>query len=243
MLDGNSLRHRRAAATVGAAGDGVAHGRVGGGLNPGDADVRIQRPGGDGNPRNQPAAADGDDQVRQFWNRGQHLKPDRPLAGDDRRIIEGVDHGQAAFGDQGIDGRQRVFQRVADQHHVGAERLGLRHLAKGRQPRHHDGGGNAQPGSVVGDALCVIARGDGYDATLTGLLRQCGELVQGAPVLERSGVLKRLQLQHCGAAQPLRQRGSGDGRRGDDGSPQHFGRGANVVDGYGGHFAVLAVSG
>ena len=55
---------------------------------------------------------------------GEQFERDRPLAGDDRRVVIGVDEGEPVVAGQRLGGLARGGEAVALQHDFGAERLG-----------------------------------------------------------------------------------------------------------------------
>ena len=86
------------------------------------------------------------------------------LAGDDERVVVRRHPHEAVGALQRLGQRRRLGEVVAVQHDLGAERLGAAHLHVGREAGHHDGGRDAEPGGVVGDALGVVAGRHGHDA-------------------------------------------------------------------------------
>ena len=82
-------RHRLAALERG----GI--GRAGRDLHADDLDLGPRGLDGDGDPRGQPAAADGHDDAREVGHVLEQLEPERALAGDDVRVVVGVHEGGA----------------------------------------------------------------------------------------------------------------------------------------------------
>ena len=150
----------------------LAHHRIKFGLGAIDGDVRLDRLGRHRNAGDQAAAAHRHHQRVQLRHVFQHLQPERALARDHLGVVIGMDEGQpVAIG----DGARRdigLLQIVAFQDHGGAEIARVLDLGEGRGHRHHDGGGNAQPPGMIGDALGMIARAHGGDAALSFLGRQ-----------------------------------------------------------------------
>ena len=92
------------------------------------------------------------------------LVADRALAGDDQRIVERMDEGQAGLGDQRVAVRLRVGVAVADEHDLGAARPHRLHLDRRRRLRHDDDGAQPELLRREGDALGVVAGARGDDA-------------------------------------------------------------------------------
>ena len=116
---------------------------------------------------------------------GQQLEGAGALAGDDRRVVVGVDEGPAlVLGEpQRLGRRPRRCPRR--QHDPGAQLPGALHLHERRVGRHDDGGVDAEPGGVVGDGLGVVAGRHGHDARGPLAVVEREQLVERAPLLER----------------------------------------------------------
>ena len=173
---------------------------------PPPARCRGQVAGGHRHARQQAAPAHRDHQRVEVGVVGQHLEGAGALAGDDVGVVEGVDVG-AALGLHQPDGLGlRAGQVVARQHDGGAQLPGALHLHERRPPGHHDGGGDAEPGGVVGDRLGVVAGGHGHHAPgpLVGGEQQ--QPVEGPPLLEGGDELEVLELHDDRAPEHLRQR-------------------------------------
>ena len=101
----------------------------------------------------------------------QDLHADRPLAGDDVRIVERMHENQIALARQ----RQRALERavvvVAVQHNLRAEVGDRLHLDVRSRLRHDDDGRNAAPFRAERDALRMIAGRGAHDAALAPLPR------------------------------------------------------------------------
>ena len=159
LLDRDAFGERRALyrqARIDAAQDAV-HRRVERRLHADDLDLRRQRLGGNGDARDQTAAADRDEQEFEAGLVGQHFERDRALAGDDCRVVIGMHRDEPALAGQPIGGLACLDQALAPQHDGGAERLGAVDLGEGGRCRHHDRRRNAEPARVIGDALSVVA--------------------------------------------------------------------------------------
>ena len=132
---------------------------------------------------------------RTFGRSVQDLEADRPLTGDDPRIVERGDQGEMFLpGDP--DGLLVGLLIVgADQDDLGPHRLGRAHLEGRGGPGHHDGRRDLHRAGRPRDPLSVIPgrRGDHPTAGLLG--RQVSEPVRRTAELERAGELKVLELE------------------------------------------------
>ncbi|MGX1387765.1 hypothetical protein AB7M66_008896 [Bradyrhizobium japonicum] len=209
--------------------DGVVHRGVEPGLDAKNPHCRLDRFRGNANAADQAAAADRDHQRIELRHRLQHLEPDSALPRDDERVVVGVDEDHAAGLATAARIRGRLLQRRARHHHLGAVVLGVLDLHHGRADRHDDGGGNAEPLGVIGDALRVVARRHRDDAARTLLRRQRSEPVERTPLLERGGELEVFEFQPDVAAADVAQRAAVATRRLDDGAADGVGGGMNVA--------------
>jgi hypothetical protein len=114
----------------------------------------------------QAAPAHRHDQGLELRHRLQHLQGHGALAGDDGRVVVGVDQRQLLALRQFHGVGAGFLQGVAMQHHLGAEQARAFHLHHGREARHDDHGPQAQPLRVVGHALGVVAGAHGDHAAL-----------------------------------------------------------------------------
>ena len=112
-LDGNALRQRVAAHGQRLTLDGVEHRRVEQRLHADDLDAGLQRLGGDGHARNQPAAADRNHQRVEIGHSGQHLQRDSALPGNHQRIVVRVDERQTLVLAVHMREGCRILQRIA----------------------------------------------------------------------------------------------------------------------------------
>lgn len=81
----------------------------------------MQRARDRGDARDQPAAADRDDQRIEIGPCAEHLQRNRPLPGNDKVVVKRMNQGQPAFGDQPRDFGRGLGEVGADQQHFGAE--------------------------------------------------------------------------------------------------------------------------
>ena len=85
------------------------------------------------------------------------LKAHRPLAGHHRQVVEGVDQGEAFLSDETVDQRHPIGQRFAGLYDASPGRLRVRDLDERRRVGHDDRAGDAEPRSVAGERLGVVA--------------------------------------------------------------------------------------
>ena len=147
------------------------------------------------NSRRETSAADRDQHGLRVGSLLGELEPDRPLAGDDPFVLEGVYERRA--GALGV--RLRRGDRVLEDlpHELGratvrARRLDLRHRCVLRHEDRRRGAGLARRPR---DGLAVVARARGHDARSPLGLAERGDGVVGAANLERARALKILRLQ------------------------------------------------
>ena len=148
-------------------------------LDADDAHLRHHRLDVAADAGDQPAAADRHEHGVQLAALAMthDLVADGALAGDDQRIVEGMDEGEAGLGDEPIAVRLRVRVAVAGEHHLGAARPHRLHLDRRRRLRHDDDGAQAELLRRIGDALGVVAgaRGDhAARALVGGQVARCG---------------------------------------------------------------------
>ena len=190
ILDRDAFGQRRPADRPAFIVQRVPHRRIKRGFGADDLDLGLHRACGDGIAGNQTAAADRDHQHVEIGSFLQHLERDGALPGDDARIVVGMHQRESAFGQDLLAARLRFRHAFAVEHHLGAVRLGRRHLHERRRHRHDDGRRNLEPRGVIGHRLGVIAGRHGDDAALALGLAERGELHQRAAVLERIGDLQ-----------------------------------------------------
>ena len=209
-----------------------AHRRVEHRLHPDDLDARNESLGRHRGPRNEPAAADRHDDRVEIGPVGQQLERDSPLPGDDRRVVIGVDKGQALFARERLCRFARGGKAVASEHDLGAERFGVIDFDERRALGHDDRRRDAETPRMVGDTLGMVAgrHRDDAGAALAG--GQGQKLVQGAAFLERAGAMQGLQLQPDLGPGELGQCRGGDGRRVRHRPRDCHGGVADVVDRY-----------
>ena len=228
LRHGNTVGDRGADGDFGDGSRGERHGVRRGvdGLHADDPNLAAELRGAllqhGGHARDEPAAADRHDDGGEVGHLLEHLEAQGALAGDDVGVIErrNVD-GTGALGVLGR-GAQRLGDRVAPQHDVGAVVAGRGELRQGDSDGHEDRGRNAQLAGREGDALGVIAGGRGHDSARLLVVAEGGDAVVGAANLVRAGALQVFALHEDGnpehAAQVVRRlhrRHVGNGRHGD----------------------------
>ena len=122
-----------------------------------------------------------------------------------------------------------LLDRLALQDHLGAVPAGVDDLHRRRVDRHDDGGRDAEPVGVVGDALGVVAGRHGDHAVLALRRGQRGQAIERAALLERGRELQVLELEPDLAAEDVRQRAAEVAVGLDDGPAQARARGLDVV--------------
>jgi hypothetical protein len=207
-----------------------------------DADRRVACLDRDGHPGGQPAAADRDRDRAHVRALLEDLQPDRALAGDHVRVVEGVDVDAAVLFPVCDRGAHGVLDAGAVQHDVGPVAAGRRDLGQRGRLRHEHRGLDAERRGGEGDALGVIARAGHHHAPGPVLLGQPGQPGEPAAGLERPGALQVLALQVHRAADLLGQHPGVQQRRGRDRAPHQLAGGGHIVgaDGEGRHGSSVA---
>ena len=173
-------------------------GRPGGivrGFHPDQADGRIDGFGCDSDTSHQTAAADGYDDRVDIRLCQHHFQADGALASNDVWIVIGMDLGETVTGNQIVGQANQIAKLRSCLDDGCAEALRASHFGERRAGGHGDGGRNAQAARVIGDALGMIAGGDGDHAAAALVFRQLQQAVECAPILERGGELQVLQRQ------------------------------------------------
>ncbi len=141
-------------------------------LDTDDADLRAEALHVRGDPADQPAAADGDeDRVDRLPQLAQDLHRDRALAGDHVDVVVGMHERQLAAAHDAHGLGVGVVVRVALEHDGRAERSDRVDLDLRRRHRHHDRGLRAELLRRERDALRVIAGGCRDDTSAQRRLR------------------------------------------------------------------------
>jgi hypothetical protein len=203
LLDCDSVRDR--GAEVGRAGEGSAAL----GLHADDADSRTQLCKRERDARGEPSTAHGEDNRLHLGQLLVELEPDRPLAGDDPLVVEGMNGGGASL--HPLERRRlRLVEALACEHDLGAVASRRVHLRHRRLGRHEDRGVDSGLTRRPRDGLPVVAGARRDDACRALGCRQARDRRHGAPDLERAGPLQVLGLEkHTAAGSPAQ----GLGRR------------------------------
>jgi hypothetical protein len=122
------------------------------------------------------------------------LAADRPLAGDDRRIVKGRNLGQAAFADQPIHLALGLVLAAAQDSDLGTFRSDSRPLVRRHEPGHADRAGDTQAARHEGDGAAMVAGGDRDHAAGPLLAVELEKRIGRAPELEAAGWLQILRL-------------------------------------------------
>jgi hypothetical protein len=194
------------------------------GFDADDLDLRIQRLGVRGNPRDEAAAAHRhEDRVDLVAvPLAQNFHRDGALAGNHIGVVEGVHEHQAPVAGEDQRVLVRLIVIIAMQHDFAAQVRDRAHLDVGRGHRHHDERGNAPGARGEGDALCVVARGCADDAARGHRRRELCHLVVGAANFERKHRLEVFPLEENAIVQAARQARRRI-QRGFDGNVVYFG--------------------
>jgi len=212
------------------------------GLYADDADLGAQLLDVGGHAGNQAAAADGDeDGVDGTGVLAQDLHAYGALAGDDVRVVEGVDEGELFLRLQLLGVVVGVGEAFAVQHDFGLAGKNGVDLELGGGDRHDDDGPAAHALGRQRDALGVVARGGGDDAALERLGREVGHLVVGTPQLEAENGLGVFPFEQHRVRNSRRNLGSGF-EGGLDSDVVDFG-GEYAFEIVGGHDAASGVGG
>ena len=216
ILDGDAFGQRLAADPGVLAPERRPHGGIDLGLHADDLAGRLQRLDRDGDARDQAAATDRHDDRFEVRTVFDDLQADGALAGDDMGIVVGMDEHRAGARDPLLDDGVAIGQRLALEHHLGAEGAGGGDLHEGGVRRHDDGGVDAEALGVPGDGLGMIAGRHGDDAARAFLRAERQHLDQRAALLERGGRLQVLVFDPDVGAGELRQARGGQEGRADD---------------------------
>jgi hypothetical protein len=209
---------------------GVDHGRKALRLHAHHLDAQLERLGRRGHARDEAAAAHGEDEHVQPRLLAQHLQRQRALACGDGLVVVGVHEGQALLMGELVGMRACFLQRVAVQHHLGAEAARALHLHAGREARHDDHRAHAQALCVVGHALGMVARAHRHHAARALAGRELREPIARAAFLERGGELQVLELEEHLRAYDLGERLGFHAGRLQHVAAQAFGGGLDVLE-------------
>ena len=145
-------------------------------------------------PAIMPPPPTGTTRVSSSGTSSQHLQRDRALAGDDARIVVGMDEHQPLGRGQAMRLGAGLGQRVAVQHDPRAMTAGVLTFMLGVKDGMTMVAGMPSRAGVIGDALGVVAGRHGDHAALALVGRELQQRVERAALLERGGELQVLEL-------------------------------------------------
>ena len=170
-------------------------GRHGLGLDADHADRRVEVLDRHRDAGGEAAAAHGDDDRADLGALLDDLEADRPLAGHDVRVVEGVDEDGAGPLRVGESLGHGVLHAAAGQHDLCAVAAGGLDLRQRGALGHDHGGRAAEQAGRERDALGMVAGAGRDDAAGPFGVGQPGDPEVGAADLERPGPLQVLALQ------------------------------------------------
>ena len=150
------------------------------------------------------------------------------LSGDHKGIVIGAHQRRAALAGNAIGDGFAVFLVAIVEHHLGAVALGALALGEGRVRRHYDGGLHAEDLRRRRHTLGVVAGRERDHPAAALVLRDRGQLVEGAAELERPGPLQHFGLQEDFGPDPFVENGERQQRRPHRKGRDHFGGGLDV---------------
>ena len=168
------------------------HGRCGAALDPQHLYLRSQRLDRRGHPRDETATADGDHHRLQIGHLLEYLQTDRPLTGDDFRILEGVDKVEVLLVAQRVGVFQCLVETLSEELDTGSQLAGAGDLDQRRRLGHDDQRLGPDRRGGVGNALCMVAGRGGDHPALPLLPAQTEQTVEGTARLEGAGPLQGL---------------------------------------------------
>ena len=175
-------------------------------LDADDLDLGAQVLDEAGDPRGQPAAADGhEDRLDRIGMLAQDLHSHRALPGDHVGIVVGRHEREPALDLEPARLGECLVETVAEQHDLATAPAHGVDLDARRRARHDDRRRDPELGRCQRHALGVVAGRGGDDAAGPHLGRQADDLVVGATDLEREDRLQVLALEEHRHAEPLRQ--------------------------------------
>jgi hypothetical protein len=176
------------------------------GLDSNHADLGRERLDVGRDPRDEPAPSHGnEDGVDPAPRVAEDLDSDGPLTRDHQGIVEGMNEDPTGLRRELVAAHLRVGVAVAGELDVGLHGPYGVDLDPRRRLRHHDERRDAQLPGGVGDALGVVARARGDDATPGFRSAQLRHLVVGAAELEAEHRLQILALQQNLVLETARQ--------------------------------------
>jgi hypothetical protein len=180
--------------------EGGEHGGDAGSLDANDFDLGIGFLEGAGDAADEATAADGNEDGFDEGVLAEDFETDSALAGDDSGIVEGVNEGEAFGGGAAFGLGEGLIKALAEEDDLAAEVFGGVDFRDGGMLGHVDDGADAEAGSVVGEALAVVAGRGADDAAGALFGRQEEELIEGAALLEATGHVEVFELEVDGVA-------------------------------------------
>ncbi len=183
------------------------------GLDPDYPDLGVLRLDRERNAGDQAPASHRDNDGVKVGALLEQFQPQRPLAGDDLGIVEGMDEGQPALGFD-LPGVGVSFVVIgAGQHHLSLVVARGGHLDERGPLRHHDDGANPEALAVKRHGQPVVAGAGRHDSPLPLHLREREELVRRPALFEGARHLEVLELDEAAGPSETRERfGVGAGR-------------------------------
>src|SRR5215472_4927595 len=142
------------------------------GFDPDDFDLRMTELDRGGNTGDEPSAADGGEDGRDFRYVFDDFESDGALTGNDLFIVVGWNHDVSVAGGEFFGFRLALVGARTDQDDFRSEFGGGFALDEGRVAGHHDDGFHPERAGRIGDALGMIAAGVGDHRALA---LGCGE--------------------------------------------------------------------
>ena len=178
-------------------------------------------------------APHGDEHRLEVGNLVDQLQRNGALAGDDARVIEGMDEDEAALRFDLSRPRIGGVVVVAVEDDLGAVAPRRHHLGQGRPFRHHDDRRDAEARGVEGHGEPMVARAGRHHSSPPLVLTEHEQNIGSAALLEGARHLQVLELHEDARARQSRERlriGAGSGR---DQTLESSGGGADIVEGDG----------
>ena len=175
--------------------DGFLHGRHVFRLDADDFDLRVDVLSGYGQAGNEAAAANRCDDSIDFGKLFDDFQGNRPLAGNDFRVVEGMDEGIAVFRRQFNGFGCGFIEEIPVEDDIGTVAAGRRNLAQGSVFRHADDGLAAIFAGSQSHALGVVSGRSGDDAFFPFFRGQGSDFVIGPAQFKGACPLEVFQFQ------------------------------------------------
>jgi hypothetical protein len=153
---------------------------------------------GTGDSADQASAADWDHDGFDVGMLFEDFETERPLAGDDGVVVEGVNQ-RKSFGAALLDGLGVGFVVVrAVQENICSVRARGRYLGERGGERHDDARVDSVAAGVVGDSLGMVSGGGGDHSARAFIGSEREKFVQSAALFECAGALLIVELEENG---------------------------------------------